>query len=222
MLRRLSASPLRHLTADAALQKNWPPTLVLHGQLDGIVPVEHSLHFLSSLVIEKNDHNKADIKRNEKEDDIRNVPSENSANSLCVEYTAETMNRKIKGYFSNKYQTLPDEISNTIENPVDHADGYVSESGCSIKGQEDTLIVEEDSKAAGIPITELLPDSKRFLINGEKHLKRDQDDIIIIPGAKHSFEAVGGELVDIVAEGLIDWLSERMVIGVKSMDSTSK
>ena len=217
MLRRLSASPLRHLTADATLQKNWPPTLVLHGQLDGIVPVEHSLHFLSSLVMENKDHNEADKRKNEKEIDIRNVSSENSANSLVTEYTAETVNRKIKSYLSNKYQTLPEEISNTI----DHADSCVSESGDSIRGQEDSFILKEDSKAAGIPITELLPDSKRFFVNGEKHLKRDQDDIIIIPGAKHSFEAVGGELVDIVAEGLIDWLSERLVIGVKSIDSAS-
>lgn len=220
MLRRLSASPLRHLTADAALQKNWPPTLVLHGQLDGIVPVEHSLHFLSSLVIEKNDHNVADTSRNIKEVDIRNVANEISANSLSTEYTADTVNRKMKDYLSNKYQSLPEEISNTIENPVDHADS-VSENGCSIRGQEEKLLVEEDTKAAGVLITDLQSDSKRFLINGEMHLKRDQDDIIIIPGAKHSFEAVGGELVDIVADGLIDWLSEKMVIGIKAINSTS-
>ena len=221
MLRRLSASPLRHLTADAALQKNWPPTLVLHGQLDGIVPVEHSLHFLSSLVVEKNDHNVADTSRNEKEVDIRNVTNEISANSLCTEYTADTVNRKMKGYLSDKYQSLPEEISNTIENPVDHADS-VSGNGSSIRRQEEKLLVEEDTKAAGILITDLQSDSKRFFINCEMHLKRDQDDIIIIPGAKHSFEAVGGELVDIVAEGLIDWLSERMVVGVKAIDSTFK
>ena len=46
-----------------------------------------------------------------------------------------------------------------------------------------------------------------------------QDDIIIIPGAKHSFEAVGGELVEIVSEGLIDWLSSRIVVSDEVLDA---
>ncbi|CAE7238038.1 lipC [Symbiodinium sp. CCMP2592] len=29
----------------------WPPTLIIHGELDGIVPVEHSRHFLTQLAV---------------------------------------------------------------------------------------------------------------------------------------------------------------------------
>ena len=38
------------LADNRALAKSWPPTMIVHGDLDAIVPVEHSFHFLSSLV----------------------------------------------------------------------------------------------------------------------------------------------------------------------------
>ncbi|CAE7034416.1 lipC [Symbiodinium natans] len=43
-----SAEPLAYLQAASDLEA-WPPTLIIHGELDGVVPVEHSRSFLERL-----------------------------------------------------------------------------------------------------------------------------------------------------------------------------
>ncbi|CAE7425922.1 lipC [Symbiodinium natans] len=48
-----SAEPLEALQSASAasreLAEAWPPTLIVHGELDGVVPVEHSRRFLTQL-----------------------------------------------------------------------------------------------------------------------------------------------------------------------------
>ncbi|CAE7715633.1 lipM [Symbiodinium sp. CCMP2456] len=45
-----SAEPLEALkAASQELAGAWPPTLIIHGELDGVVPVEHSRQFLTQL-----------------------------------------------------------------------------------------------------------------------------------------------------------------------------
>jgi hypothetical protein len=199
------------------LRKSWPPTLILHGQLDGIVPVEHSLHFLSSLVIENDIHKAAKIRKNEIGNDHDNAASKISSTipSPSEAYSADTVNRKMKCYLSTKYQALPEEIMDTIDKPADHSNSAVQgrESGVS----KDHSIVQ--GKGSQFLEVEPMFKTRRLVINGEEHFKRVQDDIIIIPGAKHSFEAVGGELVEIVSEGLIDWLSSRIAVSDQGLDA---
>ncbi|CAE7832604.1 HSP70 [Symbiodinium sp. CCMP2592] len=46
----VSAEPLEALkAASEELAGAWPPTLIIHGELDGVVPVEHSRQFLTQL-----------------------------------------------------------------------------------------------------------------------------------------------------------------------------
>lgn len=200
-----------------ALRKSWPPTLILHGQLDGIVPVEHSLHFLSSLVIENDSHKAAEMRKNEKGNDHDNAATKvcSTTPSPSEAYSAETVNRKMKGYLSTKYQALPEEIMDTIDKTADRSNSTAHGSGSGVS--KDNLIAQgTGSQSAEV---EPMLKTRRLVANGEEHFKREQDDIIIIPGAKHSFEAVGGELVEIVSEGLIDWLSSRIVISDEVLDA---
>lgn len=44
-----SATVLTELHPDSPVAREWPPTLVIHGELDSVVPVEHSQNFLSML-----------------------------------------------------------------------------------------------------------------------------------------------------------------------------
>lgn len=45
-----SAEPMRQLErVDRDCISRWPPTLIVHGDCDGIVPIEHSAHFLRCL-----------------------------------------------------------------------------------------------------------------------------------------------------------------------------
>jgi hypothetical protein len=200
-----------------ALRKSWPPTLILHGQLDGIVPVEHSLHFLSSLVIENDSHKVAEIRKNERGNDHDNAATTvcSSTPSILEASSADTVNRKMKGYLSTKYQALPEEIMATIDKPADHSNSTVHGRGSGVS--KGTSIVH----GKGSQSTEVEPmlKTRLLVINGEEHFKRMQDDIIIIQGAKHSFEAVGGELVEIVSEGLIDWLSSRIIFSDQGLDA---
>ena len=174
------------------------------------------MHFLSSLVVERDCNVVADITRSEEESGSGTFAAEIPSMSLSEERKVETVNRKMKGYLSKKYQALPEETLDMIEEPVYHTDSSVVGSSRSIANS--SIFAEAIRETVGTPKTEPPLEKRRFMIKGEQYLKRDQDDIIIIPGAKHSFEAVGGELVEIVAGGLIDWLSER-VVGNEAIDS---
>lgn len=44
-----SAEPVMRLRNDAALAQSWPPTMIVHGEQDAIVPIEHSQCFLEQL-----------------------------------------------------------------------------------------------------------------------------------------------------------------------------
>jgi len=44
-----SATVLHDLQPDAGVTRSWPPTLVIHGLRDSVVPVEHSRNFLAML-----------------------------------------------------------------------------------------------------------------------------------------------------------------------------
>lgn len=175
------------------------------------------MHFLSSLVTENDSHKAAEIRKNEKGNDYDNAATEisSAAPSPSEAYSAETMNRKMKGYLFTKYQALPEEIMDTIDKPDDHSNSTARGRGSGVS--DDNSIVQ--GKGSQSLEVEPMLKKRRLVINGEEHFKREQDDIIIIPGAKHSFEAVGGELVEIVSEGLIDWLSSRIVVSDQGLDA---
>jgi hypothetical protein len=48
----------------------------------------------------------------------------------------------------------------------------------------------------------------KHVFNGVDWNLRNQDVIITLPGIKHTFEAVGGDLVDLVSNGVVNWLSK--------------
>ena len=163
---RHSASPLRMLAEDNALLQSWPQTMILHGLLDGIVPVEHSYHFLSTLaageIVKKVDAGKD-----------KGINSENHSSKLNVKDSNGEMKRK---------------------GQVTTGDTAEKES---ISRQPDSTV---DELTAVNALTNIVNRT------GEQWAKRERDTIVTLPGAKHSFEAVGGEIVDLTCEGVINWL----------------
>lgn len=157
---RLSASPLRQLAKDSSLVDSWPPTMIIHGMLDGIVPVEHSLYFLSSLVAGSSHHSAS-----------RNLKLEGSGNTNTAALNV-TDNKK------------HDEKDVKELRRRDEDEKQISESKV------------HQSEAIVPPCTDT------------QWAMREQDAIVTLPGAKHSFEAVGGEVVDIVCDGVMNWLSK--------------
>lgn len=47
----VTACPVRDLERDSNAAATWPSTLIVHGELDSIVPVEHSIKFLNLLML---------------------------------------------------------------------------------------------------------------------------------------------------------------------------
>ena len=174
------------------------------------------MHFLSSLVIEKERHQIDEMRRNEKKSWFQNITGDILTTSSLEKHCGSTANSETKDYLSTKYQALPEEIADTIEEPADRSESVVEGTGNKVISS--ILHFEGNKNTAGSLKSEFQQETRRVLIDGEKQLQRDQDDIIIIPGAKHSFEAVGGELVEIVAGGLIDWLSEKIILGNEVID----
>jgi hypothetical protein len=50
--------------------------------------------------------------------------------------------------------------------------------------------------------------NKIHVFNGVHWHLRSRDVIIPLPGIKHTFEAVGGDLVELVSNGVVNWLSK--------------
>ena len=171
---RYSASPLRILADNRALTKSWPPTMIVHGDLDAIVPVEHSFHFLSSLV------------RSDATIDSRAV-----GDSFVEGIAAANRDVPTHAYSSSSSKAIPNILSAGKDDETKIRSGDV----CARQNTEKEII-----KSPTTLDTPLLP-SKGWQI-------RPQDVLITIPGAKHSFEAVGGETLDIVCAGVISWLTK--------------
>jgi hypothetical protein len=159
--------------------------MIIHGMLDGIVPVEHSLYFLSCLVV-GGSHLSA----------LRNLEHESSCKNNTAAYN------EIGRYVNSKKDAKHDcqglgttNISNFEEN----ADRKLPKE--SRRRDEDEKLMSE----------EIVHPYQKTVTAGSRDTMwamREQDAIVTLPGAKHSFEAVGGEVVDIVSEGVINWLSK--------------
>ena len=158
---RHSASPLRMLAEDKSLLQSWPQTMILHGLLDGIVPVEHSFHFLSTLAAGEK---------------VATLEKEKAAGT---EYLVKTSS--VRGSIGEE----------KVKGQITTGDNAEEKS---IKGQLDTK-VDAVSTLTNI-------DSR----TGLPWAMRKRDAIVTLPGAKHSFEAVGGTIVDLTCEGVINWL----------------
>jgi hypothetical protein len=116
---RLSASPLRLLANDYSLLKSWPATMIIHGELDGIVPIEHSFYFLSTLAMDGNlTLNKEDkvISKNSNifDDDIdqKNLISnieqnKNNVNGLINEIGND---HNVNDIMTNKWKIRPQDL----------------------------------------------------------------------------------------------------------------
>ena len=154
------------LAEDNSLLQSWPQTMILHGLLDGIVPVEHSFHFLSTLAA-------GEIIKKDNSGKDKAVKSVNQVNTSSVRDNINEEGRKGK-------VTIGDDTKKEL-----------------ITGQFSTTV---DELTAVSVLTNI--DSR----TGVQWAKRERDAIVTLPGAKHSFEAVGGEIVDLTCEGVTNWL----------------
>jgi hypothetical protein len=181
---RFSASPLRQLAKDDTLVESWPPTMIIHGMLDGIVPVEHSLSFLSSLVV-GGSHLSA----------LRNLRHESSCNTntAALNETSRNLNSKK----SKKHDDKGVGTTNS-SNFEENGDKKLSKE-LRKRDEDEKMIPEEIVHPCEKTVTPPYRDTMWAM--------REQDAMVTLPGAKHSFEAVGGEVVDVVSEGVINWLS---------------
>ena len=142
-----AASPLRLLAAPgsgAAAAATWPPTLVLAGALDGIVPLEPHVLLLNMLAAHAHGHAHGHGR---------------GGKDTHVSYTHPgdpLVDRKAACMFAA------------------FADGPFS-----------------------------VADAARF---GDPSFTRDHDSLLVVPGAKHIFEAGGGKIVDVTASGVVGWL----------------
>jgi hypothetical protein len=202
---RLSASPLRLLATDSSLLASWPATMIVHGELDGIVPIEHSFHFLSilatddNLTIDKED-NAMISKNNDIIDDSVHRTGPLKANEIsresCVDDNKEETT-EIK-HDQKNLASIIDKTENAKINKfrrllqIDATDSGTSNLNNDENGLIDNIKNDHD-------------------INDKRNNKwriRPQDLMIDIPGAKHSFEAVGGATLSIVTDGIVEWLSK--------------
>ena len=154
--------------------------------LDGIVPVEHSLYFLSSLVVRSSNLNAS---KNFKLESSNNAYTD--VDAVTDDYTRYKnvakrddnglpSKKKISVSGNNIDTVLPKELRKSVE---------------VRKFQSEGLIQASENRVAALCVD-------------TQWLMREQDAIVTLPGAKHSFEAVGGDVVDIVCEGVINWLSK--------------
>jgi hypothetical protein len=177
---RLSASPLRLLANDYSLLKSWPATMIIHGELDGIVPIEHSFYFLSTLAMDGNlTLNKEDkvISKNSNifDDDIDRIglsEVNERPRESCVENVEED---KTRDNFDQK------NLISNIEQNKNNVNGLINEIGNDHNVND---------------------------IMTNKWKIRPQDLMINIRGVKHSFEAIGGANLTIVTDAIIQWLSK--------------
>lgn len=195
---RLSASPLRLLATDSSLLASWPATMILHGELDGIVPIEHSFHFLSilatddNLTIDEEDNDMIDDSVHRtgllevNETSRESCVDDNKADPTKVKNDQKNLSPiidKSENAKINKFRRLLqiDTTDRRTSNLNNDENGFIN----NIKNDHD--------------------------INDKRNNKwriRPQDLMIDIPGAKHSFEAVGGATLNIVTDGIIKWLSK--------------
>jgi len=143
-----AASPLRLLTepgSGAAAAATWPPTLVLAGDLDGIVPLEPHLLLLNMLAAHQNQAPGG------KDSHVTYAGAAAAAAEPLVARTAGT---------------------------------------CAFTAYAD-----------GNPFS--AAHTARF---GDPTFVRDHDSLLVVPGAKHIFEAGGGKIVEVTANGVVAWL----------------
>jgi acetyl esterase/lipase len=152
----LSASPLRILQSNPELVREYAPTLIVHGELDSVVPLEHSEELLALL----GKYSAADHRHGRK----RAPPPSHAATSMltniCVNVDEED-----------------DEAEMNLTCQHHHATGG---------GQYLDPVSDHGGELA---------------VRG-----RAQDKLIIVPGVKHSFEAAGGQVTEIVSDQVSRWM----------------
>jgi hypothetical protein len=168
--------------------------MIIHGMLDGIVPVEHSLYFLSSLVVGSS-HLSA----------LRNLEHESSCKTNTAAYNE--IGRDLNSKKDGKHDCQGLGTSN-ISNFEENTNFSNFEENADRKLPKESRRRDEDEKLMS---EEIVHPCQKTITAGSRDTiwaMREQDAIVALPGAKHSFEAVGGEVVDIVSEGVINWLSK--------------
>lgn len=173
--------------------------MILHGQLDGIVPVEHSHHFLSSLVVEEV---------------VEEVLSGDSGHENTVESKSTvTLRAAAVSQTLSSISTDMKSVASSATLTRESINGKVNESRSTF----DRELFSAEKTGLLLSTNEAEKNKRPVLTNkntrtSAQWTKREQDAIVTIPGAKHSFEAVGGEVVEIICEGVINWLSTAIVI----------
>ena len=167
------------------LVESWPPTMIVHGDLDAIVPVEHSFHFLSSLVLSDTIIDPGAI----------SLTTISGEESLITDKVIENSTHydSLSGITSDKLSASYDDNSNS---------NIVNSGGTIRSDVYSNFNTESKNMNSSSTVNTPLIKSK-----STEWKMRPQDVIITIPGAKHSFEAVGGETLDIVCAGVMKWLS---------------
>ena len=213
------------LSESPSLLESWPATMIIHGDLDGIVPVEHSYHFLDSLVLDSaelsgsdsgknknNGRNSADSSHhsNEKHENCDEKANDAIANGMAIKGNIGGIIAASSAVYSSVACDEPSAISGSSSDSKGGIKSTVikvsSSVTCATSSSSGRLITGSPRK----PATHNASNSPNYPDKGPNSPDwriRAQDVLVTIPGAKHSFEAVGGETLDVVCEGVINWLS---------------
>lgn len=174
-----SASPLRLLADSDGLiaAKLWPPTLILAGDLDGIVPLEGDVMMLNLL---ESYRQRAMVRLESTSSSNSNSSSSSSSNSSGE---------------SGKYRSASSPL-------VDSSHTY---SSYTTTTHHATATSSTNSKI----FASFESHSCRL---GDPSYHRPQDSLLVVPGAKHIFEAGGGAIVDVTCSGVIAWLEQQRML----------
>ena len=198
------------MAENRSLVESWPPVMIIHGVLDAIVPVEHSFHFLSSLLLL----------------DKKDIPHASSVENIIVEEIISIDGSVIvhgkdsvsppdctdRTRLSSREGKCSVNATTTVMRDNDQRARAMDSTGESIsvyknKGDRDRDRDRREGITSSTPLLTLTPSDSP---SDPMWKMRVQDLIVTIPGAKHSFEAVGGETLDIVCEGVITWAAKAI------------
>ena len=200
------------MAENRSLVESWPPVMIVHGVLDAIVPVEHSFHFLSSLLLlDKKDIPHASSVENIIVEEIISIDGSvivNGKDSVSPpDYSDKTKLSSREGEGSVKATTTIMRDNDLRARAMDSTGESISVNKNKGDRDRDRDRDRREGITSSTPLLTLTPSDSP---SDPMWKMRVQDLIVTIPGAKHSFEAVGGETLDIVCEGVITWAAKAI------------
>jgi acetyl esterase/lipase len=212
-----SAKPIHELHLNPQRAVNWPPCMCIHGDLDSIVPIEQSQAFLRTLYnfSKQQHHQQQQYQQQRERSENAEDGAAQSANSISDAVCADR--NCITG--ADARQQLPVRTAQSMcthrscsSEMGSEGDSLLSSTGRSLPQNYSANSLECDASATlsysavaehGIEGLQVAVDEND--LNGPY---RPGDILFTVPGAKHSFEAGGGEITRIVFEGVATWLRQ--------------